>query len=144
MFQQLIENMGTFDVKYVWYIILFPFIAFWVRTVLYTTKDISHRTDSVWYQLFSILLVFLWTPLIWYPLYLIFRPMRYQDEVNLIKTVRNLSIECLDCEHLNYKDNNFCVNCWVWLKIECKECKKQYYSWYDYCPFCGAPNLEIE
>ena len=144
MFQQLMANIGTFDLKYVGYILLFPFVAFWIWTVLYTTKDISHRTDNIWYQLFSILLVFLFTPFVWFPLYLIFRPVRLQDDVAWRKAVENLSIECLDCWHLNYKDNNFCVNCWVDLKIECKECKKKYYMWYDYCPHCGAPNLEID
>jgi len=143
MFQQLMANIN-FDIKYIGYILLFPFIAFWIWSVLYTTRDISHRTDSVLYQLFAILLVFLWTPLVWFPLYFIIRPVRLQDDIAWRKSLENLSIECLECWTLNHKDNNFCVNCWEDLKIDCKECKNKYYSWYDYCPYCGAPNLEIE
>jgi RNA polymerase subunit RPABC4/transcription elongation factor Spt4 len=28
------------------------------------------------------------------------------------------------------------------LKVECKECKKLYPYDYDFCPWCGAPNIE--
>jgi len=145
MIQQLLTNIvSNFNVKYIWYIIFFPFVVFWIWTVLYATKDISHRTDSVLYQVFLILLVFLWTPLVWFPLYFVFRPARYLDDISWRKSIENLSIECLDCNSLNYKDNNYCVNCGSELKLECKECSKKYYIWYDYCPHCGAPNLDIE
>lgn len=143
MFQQILANI-SFDMKYIWYIILFPIVLFWIWAVLYTTKDISHRTDNILYQLFAILLVFFWTPFIWFPLYFIIRPVRLKDEYIWRKSLETLSVECLDCWTLNNKENNFCVNCWTDLKIECKECKVKYYLWYDYCPYCWAPNLDLD
>ena len=131
------------DIKIIWYILLFPFVAFWIWSVLYVTRDISHRTDNTLYQIFMILLVAVWTPLVWFPLYFIFRPFRPLDDIIWRRSLEAQSIECLDCGSINYKDNNFCVDCGSNLKTECKECKNKYYSWNDYCPNCGAPNIDI-
>jgi len=138
------DLQNLINIKLVWYILLFPIVLFWVRTILYTVKDISHRTSSFIYQVFSILVVALLWPCIWFPLYLIFRPIRLLDDIARRKSIESLSIECLWCWELNYKDNSFCINCWEKLFTECKECKKHYYKWYGYCPYCGAPNLEVK
>ncbi len=143
MFQQLIENTHiNWDV--LWYIILAPFILFWVWSILFVTKDISHRTDSLFYQVFSILLVFFLTPIIWLPIYFLIRPIRLQDDIEWRKSIACLSITCLECDMINHKDNDFCVWCWENLKLVCKECAKKYYNGYDYCPHCWAPNIDIE
>lgn len=131
------------DIRIIWYILLFPFVALWIWSVLYVTRDISHRTDNVLYQIFMIIMVAFTTPLIWFPLYFIFRPYRPLDDILWRRSLETLSIECPSCGSINHKDNDYCVDCWESLKIECKECKNKYYVWYDYCPYCWAPNIDI-
>ena len=130
------------NIDLIWYILLFPFIFFWIWSILFIVRDISHRTNSLIYQLFSILL---WTiPVVWFMLYFVFRPHRLLDDKDWRLIINTLSIQCLDCWEFNHKDNRFCTSCWDSLVISCKECTKKYYKWYDYCPYCWAPNLEIE
>ena len=140
--QDLLNNiLSIININLIWYILLFPFVFFWVRSILFITKDISHRTDNLIYQLFSILI---WSiPIVWFMLYFVFRPSRMLDDKIWRLSVNILSVQCLECEEFNHKDNKFCTNCWDSLIIECKECSKKYYKWYDYCPNCGLPNLEI-
>lgn len=133
------ENIGL-DI--VWYIILYPFMIFWVRSILYTTKDISHRTDSISYQMFCILVVTIWTPFIWFPLYFILRPYRTLDDTFRRKHIESFWKECLECWQINHKDSKFCISCWNKLDTSCKECKKEYSKSNEYCPYCWAPNLE--
>jgi len=141
--QDILNQLSSFvNIDVIWYILLFPFIFFWVWTILYTTKDISHRTDSLIYQIFCILLSAI--PLVWFLLYFIFRPVRLLDDISWRKSLDTLSITCNDCGEINCKDNVYCVSCGESLTVDCKECWKKYYSWYDYCPSCGAPNLELE
>jgi len=124
------------------YILLYPLMILWVWSVLYTTKDISHRTDNMFYQILCILLVTIWTPFIWFPLYLILRPYRTYDDIVWRKSLETLWKVCPECWEINHKDNRFCIACWYKLDIECKECKKEYSELYNYCPYCWAPNLE--
>lgn len=126
------------------YILLFPIATLWVWSILYTTKDISHRTNNIFYQLLCILIVTLWSPFIWLPLYFILRPYRTVDDINWRKAIETLWKQCPECWEINHKDNKFCISCWEKLDIKCKECWKEYSILYDYCPYCWAPNLEIE
>lgn len=130
------------DISMIWYIILYPFMIFWIWSILYTTKDISHRTESIFYQILCILIVTLWTPLIWFPLYFILRPSRKLDDISWRKILENIWKECPECWDINHKDNRFCKTCWEKIDIKCKECKKEYSILYEYCPYCWAPNIE--
>ena len=130
------------SVDIIWYIVLYPFMVFWIWNILYTTKDISHRTNNIFYQILCILIVTAWTPLIWFPLYFIIRPYRKIDDIFWRKHIEILWKECIECWEINYINNNFCTSCWYKLNIECKECKKEYNKIDDYCPYCWAPNLE--
>lgn len=134
----------NFKIESIGYFLLFPFVILWVRSVLFVTKDISQRTENVWYQIFCIILVALLTPLIWFPLYFIIRPYRKLDDIEWRNITKCLWINCLECWELNNMENNFCILCWTSLKIECKECKNKYSKTYDYCPICWGPNLELE
>jgi len=135
------QNIST-DI--IWYVILYPFMIFWIWSILYTTKDISHRTDNIFYQILCILIVTIWTPLIWFPLYFILRPYRTLDDIAWRKYIESLWKECPECWEINGKDSKFCTACWEQLNVECKECKTKYSILYDYCPNCWAPNLENE
>jgi uncharacterized OB-fold protein len=76
--------------------------------------------------------------------YLVLRPYYTLEEKKLFNIIDNFSRECVNCGYLNYKENVFCVSCGEKLIVKCKECWKNYYRLDDYCPFCGAPNLELE
>ena len=130
------------NINLIWYILLFPFIFIWIRSILFVTRDISHRTDSLIYQIFCILLSSI--PIVGFMLYFIFRPIRLTDDIIWRKSINTLAIQCNECWEFNNRNNIYCTSCWEKLTITCKECSKQYYNWYDYCPYCWAPNLELE
>ena len=54
----------------VWY-----FFIVWISIIIWVTKDITNRTNSLFLQIFSILIVLLWTPLS-VVIYLLIRPSR--------------------------------------------------------------------
>lgn len=72
-FWEKIWNMITieFIVKF---LIVYFFIV-WIALVIWVIKDISIRTNSILFQIFSVLIVLIWTPL-WIFIYLIIRPRR--------------------------------------------------------------------
>lgn len=140
----IVSNLWIASKDLFFYVIISPFIIFWVWTILWTTKDISQRTDNLAYQLFSMLLVFIWTPFIGFPLYFIIRPSSKLDDIWWKDAIRTNVIKCFECETYNLSSNKFCVECWNKLKINCKQCWKGYYYWYNYCPECWAPNTDIE
>jgi len=111
--------------------------------IIWTFKDITARTNNLWLQTLSILLVTLFTPILGLPIYLAMRPVTYKidkmprREAWLLKIAR-----CVMCGMLNDKKYNYCVRCGEVLKTKCKECGTQYPHDYQYCNGCGAPNIE--
>ena len=115
----------------------------WIRSILWVTKDISARSSNIFLQILSILVVAILTPVIWLPLYFIFRPVsyRYQREMQKDSMIFDV-IYCKSCWAPNSKDFNHCIFCGESLKTKCKECKNSYSFDWDYCPACWAPNSE--
>ena len=73
-----IENIIKFIVIY--------FFIIWIFSLVWVYKDISNRTENIYYQIFSILIILLFTPLFGIFLYLIIRPTttlfeKYHQEV---------------------------------------------------------------
>jgi len=123
---------------------LFFFIAIvWILVVIWVLRDSIARSNSWFYQFFSVLLVVLFTPIIWLPIYLAFRPLVYKWERRLWREALELNIcECPHCWSLNKDTSHMCVWCWECLYTECKECHEEYVWTYAYCPKCWAPNLD--
>lgn len=120
-------------------------IFIWAWSVLWTTKDISARTDNLGLQMVSICLVIFLTPVIGLPLYFLIRPIFYKYDRNGWRDALALNIvECKSCWNPNSLDFNNCIHCGSELKIECKECKNKYAATWGYCEKCGAPNIEAE
>jgi len=128
--------------KTIGYILLLPIAFFWVWWILYVTRDISNRTENILYEIFSILLAFVLWP-VGLLLYLVIRPYHTLYEKKILDSMLTKTEECPSCWTINNNTNKYCVGCWEKLKTECKECKKEYYNQYEYCPHCGAPNLEL-
>ena len=123
---------------------LFFFIAIvWILVVIWVLRDSIARSNSWFYQFFSVLLVVFFTPVVWLPIYLAFRPFVYKWERRLWREALELNIrECPHCWSLNKDTSHMCVWCWECLYTECKECHEEYVWTYAYCPKCWAPNLD--
>lgn len=137
-----ITQLWLLDYIISWIVILLIFI--WAWSILWVTKDISARTDNIWYQMLSIMLIIFFTPIFWLPLYILIRPIYYKYEKNWRKEALALNvIYCKNCDSINLRDYKFCISCWTNLRIQCKECKN-FYPWnQEYCENCWAPNIEI-
>lgn len=124
-------------------IFVVAFVFIWIIAILWTLKDISARTNSFFWQLLSILLVWLGSPLIWLPLYLLLRPLRYKwDRIWWRESMVSQVSVCPTCGIRNPLHHDFCAACGQKMVVDCKECKTQYHWVYDYCPHCGGPNIE--
>ncbi len=135
------ENFTIWDYFATSIVIIIVFI--WAWSILWTTKDISARTDNIFLQILSIIIVAWLTPIFWLPLYFLLRPIRYKYQVWLQNEVAELNTaQCQNCENINLKEFDHCIFCWSSLKTKCKECKKNYPKEYEYCPSCWAPNIE--
>ena len=124
-----------------WWIYFLIFI--WIIVIIWTFKDITARTNSLWLQVVWILLVTVFTPIFWLPLYLAIRPITYKIDKMPRREAGVLKLAvCQNCWMLNDKTYNYCVQCGEVLKTTCKECWSQYPHDYQYCSSCGAPNIE--
>jgi len=152
----------TFD--YIWYInqffssltfesflklLVIYFFIVWIALIIWVIKDIINRTNNVFFQIFAILTVFIWTPL-WIFIYLFIRPWKtlfeqFYEESELEeicdanienKTNKPKKVKCFKCDYEISSDFKFCPNCRIKLKDECTNCKKVIQSDWELCPFC--------
>jgi len=131
------NNSETLVIVIVWIIAFF-----WIIAIIWTAKDISARTNSSFFHIISVLLVFLLTPIIGIPLYLAIRPIWYKrDKTPWRDSFLTNSSMCQKCWTLNPKEYKNCIRCWEKLKTTCKECDNEYPNEYHYCPICWAPNI---
>ena len=131
------NNSETLVIVIVWIIAFF-----WIIAIIWTAKDISARTNSSFFHIISVLLVFLLTPIIGIPLYLAIRPIWYKrDKTPWRDSFLTNSSMCQKCWTLNPKEYKNCIRCWEKLKTTCKECNNEYPNEYHYCPICWAPNI---
>jgi len=100
-----IENTIKFFVLY--------FFVIWITILVWVYKDITNRTDSIIYQIISILVVLLFTPLFGLFIYLIIRPSKtlfekYYEEVefNLEALSKDIEKKLKFCETKPKKKNN--------------------------------------
>ena len=120
------------------------FFIIWISIIVWVIKDITNRTDSIFLQFLSILLVVLLTPL-WVFLYLLIRPTktlfeRYYEEIEVnldflteniwkkLKTKKKDSIQCPECNYPIENSFKFCPNCNIELKYNCKSLVKYWYG----------------
>ena len=129
-------------------IVIYFFIV-WISLIIWVYKDITNRTESILLQLFSILLVTIFTPF-WFFIYLLVRPTRsifesFYEEVEgnldiLSQTIKNSIIDCPKCGSSVNANYNFCPHCNDEIQGECRWCgKKMFFDW-KLCPYCGKKN----
>lgn len=140
-FQNMIADLSALD--YVWLSVVLLLFFFWIVALIWTVKDSAARSDSFWFQFFSILLVIVLTPFLWLPLYIAYRPQGFKWDKSPWRTALLDKMQmCGNCKILNPIEHVCCVSCGDRLKHNCRECDELYAMQYEYCPFCGAPNIE--
>ena len=96
------EITSSIDLTLTWIIFFRVLIIIWVL------KDSNYRSSSSSFCLLSIILVTIWTPIIWLPIYLAIRPLGYKHERNYRKTIseniENNEIIIGDDEKANIED----------------------------------------
>jgi hypothetical protein len=125
-------------------LIVFWVLTFlWILCVIWTFRDIIARTNNAFYQFISVLLVVIFTPIIWLPLYFAFRPLTYKWEKWFWReSLEQNIVVCPYCWWINHERHKMCWWCWEALHVVCKQCHHNYSGQYSYCPECWAPNIE--
>lgn len=122
----------------------FCVIIFFFRLVslIYVIKDSNARSFSFWFQVLSVLIIILLTPVFWLPLYIAIRPQWWKWDKTPWRDAlfQNIQI-CDSCGYFNWIENTYCTNCGEYLHVWCRECQSKYSKSHSYCPNCGAPNL---
>lgn len=148
-FNQVFANL-TFE-SFLKMLVIYFFLV-WIALIIWVIKDIINRTNNIFFQIFSILTVLIWTPL-WIFIYLFIRPgktlfEKYYEESELWeicdthienseKNIQEVwSLKCFSCWYEISSDFKFCPNCRIKLKEECIWCKKEIKSDWKLCPFC--------
>lgn len=140
--QQILSILQNFDlVDYVLSIVIWVFIFIWIWSIIFVGKDSAARSESIAFQIVSILVVIFLTPVVGLPLYFLVRPVNYKyDAIPYREALLSNVVICDMCSMINSLDNKYCVWCGKKMHTECKECKHQYNEQWDYCPACWAPN----
>lgn len=88
-FVENIYELVTFD-TFIKFAVLYFFII-WISILLWVIKDISNRTDSLFLQIISVLIILFFTPF-WIFIYLLIRPSNTLFEKYYQEIEENLDI----------------------------------------------------
>lgn len=144
-----IYEVVTFDM-FIKFVIVYFFVI-WIAILMWVIKDINNRTDNVYLQVLSILVILLLTPF-WIFIYLLIRPgktlfEKYYEEIeenlDIFKEIveeKNKQCEtetnCFKCKEPISPEFKFCPKCKISLKNECQLCWKLLFSDWKVCPYC--------
>lgn len=126
------------------------FLALWFALVVWTFRDIQERSRSVIAQIFSTLVVVLFSvPGVL--LYLLLRPRETLDdaferslqEEYLLQDMEGLAL-CPHCERVVGDDFLYCPYCRAQLRLTCHECGRPVDVRWAICPYCGVEQETIE
>jgi len=136
------------------FIIIYFFII-WIALIIWVIKDISNRTQNIFLQIISILIILFLTPF-WVFIYLIIRPWKtflekYYDEIDENLDIFSQIIDdknkkeeestnCIKCNSPISREFKFCPYCKIELKHNCKSCWKTIFAWWKICPYCWEKN----
>ena len=106
-------------------------------------KDANARRYSFWFQLLDALIIIIFTPILWIPIYIAIRPQWWKwDKTPWRNAIFQQVQICDNCKNMNQISNAYCTSCWESLQTTCHECQSKYSKSYDYCPNCWAPRIE--
>lgn len=114
-----------------------------IAALIWVIKDSNARSSSFWFQLLSVIIILLFTPIFGILLYIAIRPQWWKwDKTAWRDTLFQNAQICENCWEFNQIDHMYCTSCWESLHTTCRECELKYSKNYAYCPNCGAPKLE--
>jgi len=120
----------------------------WLSIIIWVTRDSIHRSNSLFFQTFSIL-INIAIPIIGSLLYLIIRPgqttaERYYEEMEhkMLSEGIDDEITCNKCSTVVSKEYAFCPNCGDQIQKICNHCKKGFPGSWNICPYCGKSQEE--
>lgn len=115
----------------------------WFSMVLWVTRDVINRSNSVIFQTL-VILTNLALPVFGLLLYLIIRPTKtltekyYEElEYHFLTDHQDEKESCPRCEKVIQKEYLFCPHCEEKLKKSCHSCESVYLNDYQVCPYCG-------
>jgi len=128
------------------------FFIIWISLIVWVIRDAGNRSDSIFLQLFALIIVLFWTPLGIF-IYLLIRPTKtlfekYYDEIesnldylteSIKKKFNEKEKDWLSCYKCNYPIDqwfNFCPNCNTELKHSCRFCWKKIDKSWQNCAHC--------
>lgn len=125
----------------------------WIAIILWVTKDITNRTNNVFFQICCISLVIFLTPIFGLVIYLILRPTKtiveqyYEEfELDLMQTEEQ-SKEVEHCPYCSAKTDpsfHFCSMCGKEISKHCGGCEKMIRLNWSSCPYCGKTQEKLE
>jgi RNA polymerase subunit RPABC4/transcription elongation factor Spt4 len=134
-------------IKLVLQIFLSYFALLWLSLIIWVTKDVINRSNSLIFQSLSIILNTI-LPGFGLVIYLLIRPTqslmdKYYDELEV--KLSTSTFFCIKCNEILKKEYVYCPYCSTLNQTECKTCKKLSLITYTYCPYCGKDKKkEIE
>ena len=146
---EMIWEMFTFEM--IIKIAVVYFFIIWIAVLVWVIKDISNRTNNIFLQIVSILLIVFLTPL-WVFFYLLIRPgktvlekyyQEIEDNLEILSSIVKDKVdgaeatECHTCGYQLDTDFIFCPGCKTKLKEACHGCEKEIRKWWEVCPYCG-------
>lgn len=118
-------------------------VYFWIITIIWVTKDCTKRMTSFFWQIVSIFLVTIGWPILWLPLYIAYRPIRYKEMPMAWKEALDLQTTmCPKCKMINPREYTYCLLCGKNIKVTCNSCNATYPYDYVYCPVCGTKQVQ--
>ncbi len=144
----MIWEMFTFET--IMKIAIVYFFIIWIAVLVWVIKDISNRTNNVFLQIFSILLIVFLSPLGVF-FYLLIRPgktvlekyyQEIEDNLEILwsivkdKVEGSEQTECDTCGYELDMDFLFCPGCKTKLKNSCISCEKEIRKSWEVCPYC--------
>lgn len=123
----------------------------WLAVIIWVTRDSLHRSNSLIFQTFSIL-INIAIPFLGVILYLIIRPSetnmeRYYQEIEhrlLSEEGHEKQTSCEKCMTIVGDDYVYCPNCSEKLKNTCAKCRKKFPIMWTICPYCGTKHSESD
>ena len=133
--QKAIQSPASiFTTTVITYIIIF----FWTLCIIWVFKDIKNRTQNVFLQILSVLLITFLTPIVWLPIYIAIRPINnYKDRLYRKEALDINTTTCENCDMINKSEYKYCFNCWHKIHHKCTNCDNTFSYEYSHCPDCG-------
>jgi RNA polymerase subunit RPABC4/transcription elongation factor Spt4 len=138
------ETLATV-LNYVLAFLIAYILALWIALAIWAFYDIRTRTNDILVQLFSVLLVLLFS-VFGLILYLFLRPKETLAEANVLALEEESYLaesesmsRCSNCQHRLEKDYLICPICQMELRKRCSGCRNLTDLNWNACAYCGTP-----